>query len=466
MFPNGVIYRIGRSTPAKDWFFAQAPQPAPGVKPQIVEFSNVTGNGQAVPYRIVFDMPHAATGAATLRLAFTSHTGPGIEVSVNGTPVGVTKAPRADNAIVRHQMYGRYSQVDLAFDARLLKAGENTLTLTVPAGPYNSGVIYDVVRLELDEAGPTPPAPTVLKAEAAPPATDLAATNAARPAAAARPVPPSQVFTVHDDARFGLPDPVIAGRRYFAGDGAVFVQAGEGAPRQLARADRLGPWAVSPDGKKLAYATAETDAANTFLTIRVVDTTTGQPLADEVKWARYTAIAWAPDSSGFYYSGLQSFEATASLFGGAHEVFFHALGDTGENRRVLWSDRIGMTHYAEISDDGRWLVINGSVRADGKSEINLIDLKEPVVAPFKAMRRLAERWQFAGSSGDVLYFVTDYGAEGGRLVSIDTAKSSMPIAEVVPQAAERLQAARLRDGRFSLSYASAGGSVIRTVAAR
>ena len=33
--------------------------------------------------------------------------------------------------------------------AAKLKAGENTLTLTVPAGPVNNGVIYDYLRLEL-----------------------------------------------------------------------------------------------------------------------------------------------------------------------------------------------------------------------------------------------------------------------------------------------------------------------------
>jgi rhamnogalacturonan endolyase len=32
-----------------------------------------------------------------------------------------------------------------------LKAGENEMTLTVPAGDLTSGVCYDYLRLELDE---------------------------------------------------------------------------------------------------------------------------------------------------------------------------------------------------------------------------------------------------------------------------------------------------------------------------
>lgn len=459
MFPNGVTYRIGQSDTRKDWFFAQTPVAPKGVVPVQTGFSGIVGNGEANTYRIVFDMPAAARGAATLRFVFTTNSTPGIEVGVNGSPVGVAKGPLSDNAITRHQMYGRYSDVDLAFDAALLKAGENTVSLTVPAGSYNSGVVYDYIRLELDDAAPAPPRPTVLTVPAPRAPAAPAAGLAAFP-----PAPPSQVVTVHDDARLGLPSPSAAGARYFATGNAVMVQAGEGAARQLVAPAKLDVWAVSPDGSRIAYASPDTDAPNSALTIRVVDTRTGAPLADEVKWARQTAIAWSADSKGFYYSGGNPPPPGAASGGGGGLVFYHLLGQPrADDRRVLWSDRGGMVHYAETSDDGRWLVVNGSVRGDGRSEINLIDLTNPKPAPFKAMRRMKERWQFAGSNGAVLYFVTDFGAERGRVVAMDTAKSSLPITEVVPQAAGRLQAARLRGGTMTLSYAGAGAPQIRTV---
>jgi len=34
-----------------------------------------------------------------------------------------------------------------------MKQGKNTLVLTVPSGSLNNGVIYDCVRLELDDGG-------------------------------------------------------------------------------------------------------------------------------------------------------------------------------------------------------------------------------------------------------------------------------------------------------------------------
>lgn len=47
---------------------------------------------------------------------------------------------------------GLWNEREVAFDAKLLKPGTNVLKLTVPAGPVGSGVIYDYVRLELDES--------------------------------------------------------------------------------------------------------------------------------------------------------------------------------------------------------------------------------------------------------------------------------------------------------------------------
>ena len=57
---------------------------------------------------------------------------------------GVTNA-----TINRDGVEGSWVEKDLAFDASLLHPGQNTLTLTVPAGSLTSGISYDVVRLEL-----------------------------------------------------------------------------------------------------------------------------------------------------------------------------------------------------------------------------------------------------------------------------------------------------------------------------
>ena len=36
--------------------------------------------------------------------------------------------------------------------------------------------------------------------------------------------------------------------------------------------------------------------------MRVLYVATGQPMADEVKWVKFSSMVWAKDGSGFFYS--------------------------------------------------------------------------------------------------------------------------------------------------------------------
>jgi rhamnogalacturonan endolyase len=42
---------------------------------------------------------------------------------------------------------------ELSFDASLLKGGTNILKIILPSGRITDGILYDYVRLELDESG-------------------------------------------------------------------------------------------------------------------------------------------------------------------------------------------------------------------------------------------------------------------------------------------------------------------------
>ncbi len=70
-------------------------------------------------------------------------------MSVNGEPAGRIDFGSGDGALIRHQMFGDWRERAFSFDASLLQPGRNTLTLTVPEGSPNDGVIYDYLRLEV-----------------------------------------------------------------------------------------------------------------------------------------------------------------------------------------------------------------------------------------------------------------------------------------------------------------------------
>ena len=170
LFPNDITYTIGKSDYHKDWFFEQVPhalsdawknpaakdplnQPFGWMKTAAAgeDMWRTIGRGRATTWTIKFNMDKASQGTATLRLALAGADGNGgLTVAVNGQSVG-TIHPTATNALRYNTDTGVWQERDLAFDAALLKPGENEMQLTVPAGDLTSGVVYDYLRLELDE---------------------------------------------------------------------------------------------------------------------------------------------------------------------------------------------------------------------------------------------------------------------------------------------------------------------------
>ncbi|MBN1972568.1 MAG: hypothetical protein JW787_02945 [Sedimentisphaerales bacterium] len=155
LFPDDITYVIGKSDYTKDWFFAHAPHVVRNAAAPAEPGARRGGGfarGQAAPRTIVFDMPADGKGRATLRLAFCGTGVRSIAVSVNDESVGQLANLPNDGVLSRHGMHGIWHEQEFTFDASLLKKGTNKLTLTVPAGDPNSGVIYDYLRLEMDES--------------------------------------------------------------------------------------------------------------------------------------------------------------------------------------------------------------------------------------------------------------------------------------------------------------------------
>ena len=106
-------------------------------------------------------MDKTPKGQAALRVALAGADGfGGLAVAVNGQNAG-TIQPRSTNALRYNTNKSVWQEQILTFDAALLKQGENEMQLTVPAGDVTTGVVYDYLRLELNEdykaeSGPAP----------------------------------------------------------------------------------------------------------------------------------------------------------------------------------------------------------------------------------------------------------------------------------------------------------------------
>lgn len=173
LFPNDITYTVGKSDYRKDWFFEQVPHATnfsflnPAAKdPATQRFGWVktgtpdedmwlaVGRGRATTWTIKFNMAKASKGSATLRVSLAgANSHGGLAIAVNGQEVG-TLRPISTDAIRYNTDKSLWQECDLTFDAALLKPGTNEMQLTVSSGEVTSGVVYDYLRLAVDENQP------------------------------------------------------------------------------------------------------------------------------------------------------------------------------------------------------------------------------------------------------------------------------------------------------------------------
>ena len=138
-FPNDVNYVVGKSDWSRDWNYAQPPR------------VDAAGHVKGTTWRVTFDLPKAGSGKATLRLALCGTRDSQIDVAVNGHPVGTTGPLPSSGVMHRDGIRGTEIESDIPFDGSVLVAGKNVLELTTHARDWVQGVLYDYLRLELEE---------------------------------------------------------------------------------------------------------------------------------------------------------------------------------------------------------------------------------------------------------------------------------------------------------------------------
>ncbi len=187
LFQNDITYTIGKSDYHRDWFFQQTPhsENTSWINPEAKDPANqrfgwikaeslteypqtnnsgpwkIFGRGRATTWTIKFNVDRPSPGMAALRIALAGADTSELAVAVNGQNVGAIH-PLGTNALRYNTNKSVWQEQTLKFDAALLKAGENEIQLTVPAGELTSGVVYDYLRLEIDDnpkAADAPPKP-------------------------------------------------------------------------------------------------------------------------------------------------------------------------------------------------------------------------------------------------------------------------------------------------------------------
>ena len=283
---------------------------------------------------------------------------------------------------------------------------------------------------------------------------------------------------LYDYERFSVPQ--AAGNRYFytrtdglQNQSVLFVRDGlNGAPRQLIdpntwsadSATALAEWEPSDDGRYVAYAIQ--DGGSDWRTMRVIDAATGQVLPDEVQWAKFTGISWAKDGSGFYYSRFPEPEA-AQQFQSLNEnqaVYFHRVGTPqAQDRRVFARpDQPRLSNTAEVSDDGRWLIVYSSEGTDDRYDVHLVDLTRPDASPRALITGRTHDWSYIGNVGTTFYWRTNLDAPRQRIVAADISQPTFAPRELIGQRDALLSGASLVGDKLIVTHLNAANSEVRS----
>jgi prolyl oligopeptidase len=222
----------------------------------------------------------------------------------------------------------------------------------------------------------------------------------------------------------------------------------------------LSQWKPSPDGRLLAYTLSEGGAD--WRTIRVRDLQQNRDLSDEVRWMRFSPIAWTNDSKGFYYSRYPEPPAgkvlEAALSG--HAVYYHSVGTPQSADRPIY-DRKDLPSWfvnGVTTEDGRYLLISLAKGSGNENRLYYADLGDPVKPNVSAaIRPLIERddaeFTPIGNDGSIVYMRTDDGAPNRKVIALDLRKPE-PSAwkTIIAERKEAIEDVTLVGGRFVAHY--------------
>lgn len=214
-------------------------------------------------------------------------------------------------------------------------------------------------------------------------------------------------------------------------------------------------WAISPDGRTVAYATNIGGLG--WVRWHTLNTSTGADQPGTVlgipDWG---AISWARDSSGFYYGGYGSEQPrkAETPVGEGYRILFHRVGTPQSKDQLVYERPDHPDWLAAVNEswDGRYLII--SAYPSSGSAGNLVAIRDLRDRPTAALplRPLGRgEYDYVDNVGPLFYFFTNANAPRGKLVSIDLRDPSVE-RDIIPQQNAVLQDVSAIGGRFIARY--------------
>jgi prolyl oligopeptidase len=226
----------------------------------------------------------------------------------------------------------------------------------------------------------------------------------------------------------------------------------------------LADWAVSDDGRYLAYSLAI--AGSDWNVWKVRDIDSDEDLPDRLEWMKFSSVSWTRDSQGFFYSRYPEPKEGAALedLNYFNKSYYHRIGTSQDDDELVYErpDEKKWSFDGEVSEDGRYLILSISKGTDDRNQVlyKRLDVKNDRIATL--IDNFDSEYRFLGNDGPVFYFKTTFQAPRGRVIAIDTRDAVPPRwKEVVPQSESTIEAVSLVGDRFIVAFLEDAHSEVR-----
>jgi prolyl oligopeptidase len=219
---------------------------------------------------------------------------------------------------------------------------------------------------------------------------------------------------------------------------------------------------ITDDGLLAAYSIA--DAGSDWVKWHVRNVTTGEDLPDLVEWSKFSGASWLKDGSGFFYQGYDAPEAealkAANYF---HKVMFHRLGTPQSEDKLIFDrpDDKELNLGAQVTDDGRYLVLHQSKGTSPNNELAVKDLQQPDAPILRLIDTADATYAPIDNDGTLFWLLTTLDAPNGKVISIDL---NYPGREhwktVIPESTNKLSDISIIDDTFIANYLADAQSLV------
>jgi prolyl oligopeptidase len=239
----------------------------------------------------------------------------------------------------------------------------------------------------------------------------------------------------------------------------------------------LAGLSFSDDGRYLAYGVQ--DGGSDWRIWRILEIETGRVLDEELRWIKFNSPAWTPDGAGFFYARFPEPQEGAAFqnLNLNQRVYYHRVGRPQSDDVLVFHrpDQPEWGYSADVTEDGRYLVLTVHLGTDDRYRVLYRDLAEPFTMPVDLIDNFENEYTFLGNDATVFYFKTDVDAPRKRIIAIDVKRPDRANwREVIPQGDDAMVGAgiignmfvveTLQDAKTHIGLYAIDGMPVREVA--